>query len=273
MSTVFPGMDPYLEDPALWPGVHNSMVVYIRDYLQPRLQPRYIATVEERVFVEGTGRDTVPDVVLKRRRPRATEGRVAVLEGDAPEVVLAPGLELHESYVTILDRRSGQRIVTVIELVSPTNKYAGPGRDSYLAKQSEVLGSAAHLVEIDLLRAGPHVMAIPERIARGKGPYDYLVCVNRAMGLRDEYEIYRRGLRDRLPRVRVPLADDDPDAILDLQAVLNQTYEAGLYHELLSYDQPCVPALSAEDQAWADERIRAIANEPGGEGHGLGVSS
>lgn len=271
MNTVFPGMDPYLEDSALWPGVHNSMVVYIRDYLQPRLQPRYIAAVEERVFVEQTGRETIPDVVLKRRPRREPEGHTAVLEGDAPEVVLAPGLELHESYVTILDRRSGQQIVTVIELVSPTNKYAGPGRDSYLAKQREVLGSAAHLVEIDLLRAGPHVMAVPERIARGRGPYDYLVCVNRATGLRDVYEIYRRSLRDRLPLVRIPLADDDPDAILDLQAVLSQTYKAGLYRDLLAYDRPCIPAMSPEDQVWADERIRAAVNEPEGEEDGLGA--
>ncbi|MDR3635824.1 MAG: DUF4058 family protein [Isosphaeraceae bacterium] len=262
MSMIFPGMDPYLEDPAVWPGVHSRMVVYLADYLQPRLQPRYIAAVEERVFVEETRRDMIPDVVLKRRRPGKPQGRVAVLEGNMPEVIRVSGLEIHESYVTILDRHSGQKIVTVIELVSPTNKYAGAGRDSYVAKQRDVLGSEAHLVEIDLLRAGPHVLTIPEWAARGRGPYDYLVCVNRAVGLRDEYEVYRQSLRVPLTSVRVPLADGDPDAMLDIQAVLSQVYDAGFYRDLLAYDRPCVPPLPPADQAWADERIRAATAEP-----------
>ncbi len=260
MTMIFPGMDPYLEHPAVWPGVHTRMIVYLAELLQPRLQPRYIAAVEERVFVEETNRDTVPDVFIKRRRAASREGVVAVAETDEPEFVRVAGLEIHEPYVAILDRRTGQSIVTVIELVSPTNKYAGPGRDSYQAKQREVLASETHLVEIDLLRAGPHVVAIPEWAARERGHYDYLICINRASELRNEYEIYRRGVRDALPRkLRIPLADGDPDVSLDLRAVLEKTYEAGLYRNQLDYNQPCVPPLSPSDQAWADELIRAAA--------------
>ncbi len=224
MSTIFPGMDPYLEEPQIWAGVHAAFIVYVRNHLQPQLPPRYLAAIEERVFVEG------------------------------------PDLEIHESFVTILDRQSGQKVVTVIEVVSPTNKYAGPGRASYLAKQNEVRGSDVHLVEIDLLRTGPHVLAVPEWAARGQGPYHYLVSVNRARGLREEFELYPRDLRQRLPRIRIPLAGDDPDVVLDLQAVLEQTYEDGSYRDRLRYDAPCRPPLSAEDQAWAAERIREAAS-------------
>jgi hypothetical protein len=155
-----------------------------------------------------------------------------------------------------LDRQSGKNVVTVIEVVSPTNKYAGPGRDSYQTKQREVMSSTAHLVEIDLLRTGPHVLTVPEWAARGRGPYDYLVSVNRAAGVRGRYEIYRRTLRNRLPKIHIPLAEGDPDVILDLQAVLSQTYDAGSYADLLTYDAPCRPALSPDDQAWANEVIR-----------------
>ena len=259
MALIFPGMDPYLENPAIWPGVQSAMAVYLRDQLQPRLQPRYVASLEERVFIEDTTRVMRPDVLIKRKRPPQPQGGVAVLEGDAPELVRVADQEIHESFVAILDRATGQRVVAVIELVSPTNKFAGPGRDAYVTKQHEVLSSQAHLVEIDLLRTGPHVLTVQEWAVRDLGPYDYLVCVNRARATRNEYEVYRRGLRDRLPRIHVPLADDDPDAILDLQSVLAQTYEAGLYRELLSYDQPCVPPLSPEDQTWANEVIRAAA--------------
>lgn len=261
---ILPGMDPYLEVPELWPGFHNSLIVYISDYLQPLLRPRYIAALEERVFVEGPQpREYIPYVRLKQERPPRGRGGTAVLDADEALEVQLPALEMHESYLEILDRHSGQRVVAVLEVLSPTNKYTGPGRDSYLAKQREILTSQAHLIEIDLLRRGPHTMAVPEWIARQRASYDYLICVNRAAGLRDRFRLYPRQLRQHLPRIRVPLADGDPDVVLDVQAVVAQTYEAGSYVERLRYDQPCVPSLSAEDQAWADEVIRAAQRGQG----------
>jgi len=256
MSMIFPGMDPYLEDPQIWPGVHASFVVYLRDHLLPSLRPRYIAAVEERVYVEGPDRDIIPDVWLRQLSRQAPVAATAIADEDAPLLVEVEPLEIHEPYVTILDRRSGKRVVTVIEVVSPTNKYAGPGRQSYIAKQQEVLKSDTHLVEIDLLRAGPHVLAIPEATARRKGPYDYLISVNRARNQpRRSFELYLRCLRQRLPRIRIPLAEDDPDVKLDLQAVLEQTYEAG-YRERLNYTVPCNPPLAPAEQAWADQLIQ-----------------
>lgn len=260
MAMIFPGMDPYLETAPLWPGVHNSLVVYTRDVLQPQLRPRYVAAIEERVYVAGPDREVRPDVSVRQTRRERRSGGTALLEADAPVVVVAPAEPVRESYVAILDLTAGQRIVTVIEVVSPSNKYAGAGRESYLAKQTEVLGSDVHLVEIDLLRAGPHVLAVPESLAQARGKsYDYLVCVNRAEGPRDRYELYPRRLADRLPRLRIPLADDDPDAVLDVQAVLVQTYEAGRYRDRIDYARPCEPPLSGDDRVWAEGLVRAAA--------------
>jgi hypothetical protein len=258
MAMVFPGMDPYLEDPQLWPGVHAALVVYVRDFLQPQLRPRYVAAVEERVYVEGGDREIIPDASV-RKIPAVGDQRTAtaVLEADAPLTVKVPGLEVHEPYITLLDLHSNQRIVAVIEVLSPANKHPGPGRSSYVMKQKEVLASESHLVEVDLLRTGLHGTAVPEWIARGKGPYDSIVAVNRAGGPRDLFELYLRRLRERLPRVRIPLAAGDRDVVLDVQAVLEQTYDAGSYGARVNYAQPCRPALSPEDQAWADEVVRA----------------
>src|SRR4051812_9374510 len=122
VSMIFPGMDPYLEHPATWPGVHRAMVVYLSDALQPRLDPRYVATIRERVF-EGPR----CDVLFKRSRSDVGRGGVAVLEGDVPVLVRVSVEEIHESHIAIVDLQSEQRVVTVIEVVSPTNKYAGPG--------------------------------------------------------------------------------------------------------------------------------------------------
>jgi hypothetical protein len=253
---IFPGMDPYLEDPLFWPGVHSALVVYLRDRLQPHLPPRYVAAIEERVFIEEANRQVVPDVTIRRPRTPRHERDVAVAvaepEVDEPALVRADPLEVHEPYVQILDLQTGQTIVTVIEVISPSNKAPGPGRDSYLAKQRQVLGSTAHLVEIDLLRTGQHVLAVSEWAARRKGYCDYLVCVNRGYELRDEYELYLRGLRERLPRIRIPLAGGDPDVALDVQAVVAQVYDSGAYRQRIDYHAPCRPPLRPEDQAWVD---------------------
>lgn len=261
MPMTFPGMDPYLEDPLIWPGVHNALIVYLRDQLQPKLRPRYVAAMDERVYIEARSRQVVPDVSVRRPREPEHEGgvavavAVAVAEADEPALVQVDPLEVHESYIAILDLRSGQKIVTVIEVVSPSNKAPGAGRESYEAKQNEVLGSDAHLVEIDLLRTGQHVVAVPEWSARGMGYYDYLVCVNRAYDMRNRYELYLRGVRERLPRVRVPLADGDPDVAMDVQAAMARVYDGGAYDQRIDYHAPCRPPLRPEDQAWLDELV------------------
>ena len=251
---IFPGMDPYLEEPILWPGVHTRMIVYFCDALQPMLSPRYIAAIEERVFVEGITREPIPDVWIKHRKKR--NGAVAVMEADEAVVINVPGTEIHETYVTILDRHANQKVVAVIELVSPTNKYPGPGRDSYLSKQKEIRQSTAHLIEIDLLRKGPHVLSVPEWAARKQEPYHYLVCVNRAKGERAEFGLYPRTLPQRLPKIAIPLAGDDPEAVLDVQTVLEKVYNVGMYNVRINYQSPCLPRLSREEQAWADRLVK-----------------
>jgi hypothetical protein len=261
MPMIFPGMDPYLENPQLWPGLHNALIVYIRDQIQPDLRPRYVASIQERVYVEGGDRHIIPDAFIRSAHPDADAARQpagGVAVADEPVLVVAPEVEIHESYIELIDLLSGRQVVTVIEVVSPTNKYAGDGRDAYLQKQREVRASAASLVEIDLLRLGNHVLAVPEHAARGKGNYDYLVSVHRAQGRqRGHFELYLRTIKQPLPNIRIPLAQGDADIRLDLQAVLNRAYEAGSYDDLIDYRQPCLPPLSAAGQQWANEQITA----------------
>lgn len=222
MKMPFPGMDPYLEHPVLWQGVHARLTVALANQLQPRLDPRYVVSVEARVFIDW-------------------------------EVEKS---EIHEARIEILDAYNGMKLVTMIELVSPTNKAAGPGRESYQSKQQEALARDCHLVEIDLLRRGRHALSIPKRRTVEVQPYDYLACVNRYPH-RKRFELYPRRLRQRLPRVRIPLADPDPAVPLDIQAALEQVYWDGRYMRRVRYDEPCVPRLRAKDQQWVNERWTA----------------
>ena len=131
----------------------------------------------------------------------------------------------------------------------------GAGRDSYVQKQREVRQSDTHLVEIDLLRGGHHVVAAPAAWLPKLGTFDYLVSVQRAHR-RGRFEVYRRMLRQPLSVINIPLAGEDPDVQLKLQETIAQVYDAGSYIDRIDYSQPCFPPLADEDQAWANERIR-----------------
>ena len=258
MNTPFPGMDPYLEHPILWESIHARLIVAIANQLQPRLDPRYVASIEERVFVEGPQR-RIPDVWIQKAADddgNAGTVAVALADADAAMVVEVEGLEVRESRVEILDAYNNMKLVAIIEVVSPTNKAAGPGRKSYVQKQREVLARDCHLVEIDLLRRGRHVVSVPAWLANSSSAFDYLICVNR-WPRRNRYELYPRRLCERLPRLALPLADPDPDVVFDVQAALEQVYIEGRYARRVRYGEPCDPPLDASDQQWANERLTA----------------
>src|SRR5438105_14296582 len=156
MKMAFPGMDPYLEHPVLWESVHVRLITAIGDQLQPLLDPRYVASIEERVFIEGPQR-RMPDVWIQKIRDEEKAIAVAERESDAAVIVEVEALEIHQRRIEILDLYNAMKLVTVIELVSPTNKVGGRGRRSYLKKQREILARDCHLVEIDLHRRGRHI--------------------------------------------------------------------------------------------------------------------
>jgi hypothetical protein len=251
MNMPFPGMDPYLEHPILWETVHARMIMTLANQLQPRLDPRYVTSIEERVFIEGPQR-RIPDIWVQKTADAGPPLALAEPEADTGLIVEVENLEIHQKRIEILDLYNNMQLVAIIELVSPTNKVAGPGRDSYEDKQREALERNCHLIEIDLLRRGRHVLSIPEWRVQEYQPYDYLTCVSR-WPKRNRFVLYPCRLRQRLPRIKVPLADPDPDVPLDIQAALHQVYWEGRFMRRVRYDEPCEPPLSDKDQQWANE--------------------
>ena len=100
-------------------------------------------------------------------------------ESDTAVIIEIENVEINETHVEILDSYNEMKLVALIEVVSPTNKAAGPGRVSYQAKQQETLERDCHLIEIDLLRHGRHVVCVPEWRVDFLRPFDFLSCVNR----------------------------------------------------------------------------------------------
>lgn len=258
MPSPFPGMDPYLEKPALWGGVRDGLVNAIRAQLNAVLPEAYVADVEERLYIVQSERDVRPDVVVVQSKPATpspSSGATVVADPPVQIKALLASDEVREAFIKIVAPGLDYRVVTIIEVLSHTNKAPGhPGRDLYLQKQAEVLASQVHLLEIDLLHGGEHTVAAPKhRIPRA---YDYLVCLHRA-GSGASYEVWTVTLKERLPRVWVPLLEGDPDVVLDLQQAFTRCYEEGAYHRLVDYRQaPPVP-LSAEELSWVLQQVSA----------------
>jgi hypothetical protein len=261
MPSPFPGMDPYLEDASVWPGFHERLLTYVADDLQAQVLPQYYVELRERVYLESPRHVVIPDVTVERLRGPAHAGAAigAVATADEPVLLLPPVLRQRELFLEIRALQ-GHEVITVIELVSPSNKWSsGTGRDEYLKKQREVLTSRANLVEMDLHRRGKPVVAASESQLNNLGHFDYLVCVNRpASG--GVVEAYPSTVRDRLPRVRIPLREEEPDVVLDLPAVFGRCYDNGAYSVRLDYNEPARVPLPEPDDAWADALLRRAGN-------------
>jgi hypothetical protein len=213
MPSPFPGMDPYLEDPAFWQDFHRSFITYCRDDLLDRLPYAYEARIDERIRLVDVPSDQerqyLPDVAVLhdplRGRPAGaaapqSSGSVSTLE--PVTIPMAITAEVRDTWIEILHRPE-RSLVTVIELLSPTNK-AGAGYGQYLEKRRAILEHHAHIVEIDLLVGGQRLPLL-----RPLPPGHYYTFV--ARNNRQPYvDVYPWSVRDRLPTVPVPLRAPDP---------------------------------------------------------------
>jgi hypothetical protein len=223
MRSPFPGMNPYLEAPALWSEVHSWLIVELARLLNQRITPKYRAAVEKRLYEEL----------------------------NQPILVALPESETTvERYLEVREVATGE-VVTVVEILSPKNKRfsmgeatpTGEGRDQYLNKRQKVLGSQSHLVEIDLLRGGE---ALPMQDA---GMSDYRVLVSR-VEQRPIAELYPFNLRDRLPCFGFPLRSEDEVVPIDLNLLMQLVYEAAALNLAIDYGQQPTPGLSQDDFDW-----------------------
>jgi hypothetical protein len=253
-------MDPWLEDPNVFPDFHDAMIVYLKEALNATLPPGYFAASTTIVWVDDQQRSQ-PDVSVIARHGVTVRPGVATLEALPrlqPLGIRYTPEPVEEKYLEIRSR-GGERIVTAVEILSRSNKAAGSaGRKAYLDKQQEFCLGGVNMVEIDLLRAGTHTTAVPRsRLTRlHDGRIHYHVCVTEA-GEVDRLFGAVFPLERPLPEIEIPLEPGLPRIPIALQPMLDRAYDAGRYWMRTDYAQPPTPPLSPEEQAWADGILRA----------------
>jgi hypothetical protein len=243
-------MDPYLERRGVWEQVHTDLIVSIRRFLTPLLRPHYHVGIEERTYLSVLPSDDqntgMPDILVAAPlfpTGAATPSTMAASVAGAPVVAQLPlPEEVKERYLEIRTIPD-QQVVTVIEILSPTNKTTREGREIYEKKRLKVLGSLTHLVEIDLVRAGqPFAMKAPRQS-------DYRLVVSRSQG-RPYADVYLFGLRDLIPDLPIPLRSGETEPLVPLNQILHEVYDQGGYDLIIDYKQPPQPPLSEVDIEW-----------------------
>ena len=257
MKSPFPGMDPYLESPTHWSDFHPTFIQALREALNQVLPRNYVARVDEEIVMlepePYKPRKAEPDVaVIHDPFVGGSHGSTAVAAAVNSPITLenVESLDPHTEVHIEVTRLPEREVVTVVELLSPTNK-SSEGRALYLEKRHKLLRRPVNLVEIDLIRAGRRL-----QLNRPLPPAHYYGLISRR-DRRPKCEVYAWTIRDPLPVLPIPLLPPDPDVRVNLAMALPVAYERGCYERAVNYaEPPPPPALSAADVKWVAEFAR-----------------
>jgi hypothetical protein len=256
MPTPFPGMDPYLEHRGLWEEVHTGLIAAIQQFLSPLVRPHSRVAVEHRTYLAVLSPDDLagkPDVlVVSPHREAALATPADVPDTVGPRVATLPmAEEVIERYLEIREVTTGD-VITVIEILSHSNKTSCQGRAQYEHKRLAVLASLTHLVEIDLLRAGA---PMPMRLLDNRNDSDYRLLVSRSQH-RPRADVYLFGVRQPIPDVPIPLRPGEEEPVLMLNQILHTLYDRAGYDLAVDYRREPVPPLAGEAARWAAQLLQ-----------------
>jgi hypothetical protein len=248
-------MNPWLERPVPWSSVHHWLITTLAADLAPRLRPRYFVAVETHTYVstasDAWSASRYPDVMVIQRGGHTIKETALVEQSPYVMIDLPLGDAVEEGYLVVRVVPTGE-VVTVIELLSHTNKQKGRDREAYLEKRDSLLNSHVHFVELDLLRAGP-----PLPFAEHTDSHYRLFIRRRERP--SKARLYPFYVRDAIPTFPLPLLPDDTEPLVDLGALVAQVYERAGYDLIINYAQQPEPPLSDEDAAWAATQLNAAA--------------
>jgi hypothetical protein len=207
--------------------------------------------LEERTYVsESDGLLSVgrPHLTVQRRQKGAEGISEPGERGTLPVLVPLPDFE-HETWLEVRHADTGD-VVTVLEILSPSNKSIGDeGRRKYESKRMTILGSTAHLVEVDLIRHGE-----PMRVHGTSQQSGYRILVSRG-DRRPRADLLLFSVRDPIPRFQLPLLTPAEEPEVDLGSLLHELYDQASYDFSIDYRAEPLPPLSEDDAQWADRLL------------------
>ena len=256
MKSPFPGMDPLIEASGLWGDFHDNLIADLARELAERVPDRYLVRLNARSYLvigseEARKVPMLPDVSIKRAQNRE-EGPEKLHSGlksggttmvQSPAVMYAPlEIEEHETFIEIYDTFPERRLVTGIEVLSPSNKRPSTaGWDEYWRKRRAFLNGTANFVEIDLLRGGTRM---PMQGAWPDSPYYILVSRSEES---PRCSVWPAHALKPLPRIPIPLERSDADVEVDLQPIVDAIYDRARYAVDIDYQKSWSHVFAKEE--------------------------
>lgn len=264
MKSPFAGMDPFIESFRPWGDFHSHLIERLYDAISDDLPTGYISVVSERSYIvcvdvdEKDERHFVPDVKVTAPRSTSRQAGEKTAPQDEGAVTLRAFIEedFVERFIDIYELEPEHRLVTSIEILSPSNKKSGTkGWDQYLRKRQALLLGEANLVELDLLRGGTRM---PMLDPWPPSPHYVLVARRERAPRCRVWPAYS----DRpLPTFPVPLQKKDADIRIALQPLVDAIYKRGRYWARIDYTKPIEPPLSVEETAAMKRQLAESQSE------------
>ena len=254
-KSPFSGIDPFIEARGLWEDFHGNLILEIKRQLSTDLPPGYVARGGSRSYVElvdpvaeeNERLGLIPDVAIQRKsqaaRPVAALPAGGIALSEPTMVTALAEVEFREIFIEIWKLAPQHKLVTCIEVLSPTTKRPGTvGWSEYSQKRSVFLSGYANFVELDLLRKGKRHASqdpLPE------SPY-YLLVMRQEDAPR--CAVWPAFSTKPLEPIPIPLLSPDPDVVLSLQPLVDSIFVTMRYYEDMNYDQPVRLSLSEEEK-------------------------
>jgi hypothetical protein len=241
-------MNPYIERSVIFHDFHQQFAVFAVGHLADQVTPRYTVETDQEIYIHEPSADerrfARPDIYISEDDATVPLAQGTRLKAPAAAEIPQSIDEIGLNNVLIRDK-DDRSVVTVIELLSPTNKIERDHRHVYVARRRKLLSEGVNLVEIDLLRQGDRMPMTPT-------PHcDYLVSVARASD-RPRVEVWPFNVRSRVPMIPVPLRPSEADAYIDIKHLIDTVYDSARYRLKIYRGLP-EPPLAGDDAAWAAE--------------------
>ena len=227
-------LDLRVEQYGLWSVFHKHLIVELFTSLRAELGDAYWVDMETEILLvprpSGPARPVAPDANVSRIEHGRSSQEASIAATPALLEVDEPIGEFEQSWIEVrrrdwpdLDDRLGSRVVSVIEVLSPSNKGLFGERDlrKFLGKRRDYLLSTVSYLEIDLLVAGTRDLPSPvEKLAE----HPSIAWSSQVQERSRHYWAWGWQQNDPLPSVVLPL-DYPRVRSVDLRGYYQRAYE------------------------------------------------
>ncbi|MGH2536412.1 MAG: DUF4058 family protein [Candidatus Promineifilaceae bacterium] len=209
-------IDERIEERALWESLHRHLIVEIFERLRDGLGHAYLVDFETTLYlVPRAGRhmrSVSADVDVTIVRPGSPAGAGAAATPTPALLEVDEAFDEFERFAIQVRRRDmpdpedalGMQVVSVLELVSPSNKgsYGANDRRKFLTKRADYLASSLSYVEVDLRRSGQR--ELPQPMAQLETS-PYMIWASRAQLAARHHWGWGWHESERIPTITLPL--------------------------------------------------------------------